>query len=44
MKKEWQWEQEALDRLGFSGINGSAERERAVRVVIDLLKALNGSA
>ena len=40
MKQHWQWEQEALDKLGFSGTNGNADRERAVETVISLLKEL----
>ncbi len=35
---EWHWQQEALQRLGWSGLNGSADRQRAVWVVADLLK------
>jgi hypothetical protein len=38
MKQSWQCEQEALDRLGYSGTYGSADRERAVDVVVSLLK------
>jgi hypothetical protein len=38
MKQSWQWTEEALDRLGYSGTNGSADRERAVEVVVSLLK------
>jgi hypothetical protein len=40
MKQYWQWEHEALERLGFSGTNGIADRERAVSVVVELLKQL----
>lgn len=35
-----QWEGAALERLGFCGTNGSQDRERAVSVVIELLKEL----
>lgn len=38
MKQYWQYEQEALDILGFSGTNGNADRERAVETVISLMK------
>jgi hypothetical protein len=38
MKQSWQWTEEALGLLGYSGTNGSADRERAVEVVVSLLK------
>ena len=37
MMKQWQREQEALNRLGFYGTDGNADRERAVDVVISML-------
>lgn len=40
MKAYWEWENEALSRLGFIGTEASADRERAVAVVIELLKEL----
>ena len=39
-KPHWQREQEALDRLGFCGINGSADRQRAAEVVAELLREI----
>lgn len=39
MKKTWQWEQEALIRLGFSD-TGTSDRQRAVDTVISLLKEI----
>jgi hypothetical protein len=38
MKQSWQWTEEALDLLEYSGTNWSADRERAVEVVVSLLK------
>jgi len=40
-KQLWQLEDEALEKLGFSGVNGSSDRERAVEVVISLLKEID---
>jgi hypothetical protein len=40
MKQSWQWTEEALDLLEYSGTNWSADRERAVEVVVSLLKEL----
>lgn len=41
MKQQWQWEQDALDKLGFCGTNGSQDREVAVNTVISLLKEID---
>jgi hypothetical protein len=38
--QQWQREQEALDRLGFSSAVGSADRQKAVDVVIDLMREI----
>ena len=40
MKPHWQREQEAMDRLGFVGVEGSADRRRAVETVMDLLREI----
>jgi hypothetical protein len=40
-KQLWQLENEALEALGFSGTNGNPDRERAVEVVISLLKEID---
>lgn len=45
--KYWQLENEALQELGFVGVDGKPDRERAVQVVIELLrrvKALEAKA
>ena len=40
MKQRWQWEQEDLERLGFVGTEGDPSRERAVDIVISMLKEI----
>lgn len=40
MKSRWQLEREALDRLGFAGVDGSADRARAVETVSSLLQEI----
>lgn len=39
MKQVWQWEREALLRLGFSD-TGTSDRQRAVDTVISLMKEI----
>jgi hypothetical protein len=42
MKQYWQFEQEALEKLGWAhwGTAGEVDRERAVETVISLLKEI----
>lgn len=40
MKQGWQWEDEAMQKLGFDGTRGLPDRERAVNTVVNLLKEI----